>query len=819
LNSIAQYVQLTGEKQEELQDQQRHINIGIDKLRETVASVEDLRRELSVKEKELDAKSAEANAKLSQMMSDQQEAEAKKLSSITIQENLRVAEQMTKARQAEVNDELSDVEPAVAAASNAVGNIKKQQLAELQKMRVPPAAIVMAAEATCALLGHQNLKDWTAISAIVRRDDFVYSIQHFDTEKVDAALCRRIERDYLSREDFTFEVVNRANKAMGPLALWVIAQVKFATILDRIGPLKQEVAQLERQAAAEKEQVRAVQEYLERLNASISRYTTEYAALISEKEAIKLELVKVQKKVDRSSTLLASLSQEEVRWTQDSQEFAQEMVTLAGDALLSAGFLTYLGFFDQRYRKNLRKSIFAHLKASNIACKIDLALPEYLANADERATWTNAGLPVDDLATENALMLKRFNRYPLLIDPTGQASTFLTNIYREKKIMSTSFIDASFVKNLESALRFGSPLLVHDVENLDPVLNSVLNKEIRRTGGRNLIRIGNQDIDLSPAFTMFLATRDPLIQIAPDLSSRVTVVNFTMTKGSLESQSLDKLLKAERPDTESRRTSLLKAQGEFKLRLRHLEQMLLQALNDSSGSILENDKLIATLEGLKREAADISQKMQQTESIASEIEQVTADYVPIARSASAIYFLLERLGDLHHFYRFSLRFFLDLFDDVLLRNPRLKDVRDQAERREIITQDLFLMSYERVARTLLQDDHILLALALAQLLPLHDKHSKAYEMLNRLTQTATAQIKDAPAILYTLEQQQLLARIPDADNIISSMNSEPESWTKIMTHPQPEVLATKMIQELETDRKRFPFQRHGELSLSLLLLL
>ena len=70
-------------------------------------------------------------------------------------------------------------------------------------------------------------------------------------------------------------------------------------------------------------------------------------------------------------------------------------------------------------------------------------------------------------------------------------------------------MDDSFRKNLESALRFGNPLLVQDVESYDPILNPVLNRELRRTGGRVLITLGDQDIDLSPSFTIFLSTRDP----------------------------------------------------------------------------------------------------------------------------------------------------------------------------------------------------------------------------------------------------------------------------------------------------------------------
>ena len=47
------------------------------------------------------------------------------------------------------------------------------------------------------------------------------------------------------------------------------------------------------------------------------------------------------------------------------------------------------------------------------------------------------------------------------------------------------------MKNLENSLRFGQPILVQDVEKIDPILNSVLNKEVQKVGGRVLIRLGD----------------------------------------------------------------------------------------------------------------------------------------------------------------------------------------------------------------------------------------------------------------------------------------------------------------------------------------
>jgi len=54
---------------------------------------------------------------------------------------------------------------------------------------------------------------------------------------------------------------------------------------------------------------------------------------------------------------------------------------------------------------------------------------------------------------------------------------------------------------------------------------------------------------------------DVQVEFPPDLCSRVTFVNFTVTRSSLQSQCLNQVLKAERPDVDAKRSDLLKLQG------------------------------------------------------------------------------------------------------------------------------------------------------------------------------------------------------------------------------------------------------------------
>ncbi|XP_075700360.1 cytoplasmic dynein 1 heavy chain 1 [Rhinoderma darwinii] len=714
LDFINHYADLFNEKRSELEEQQMHLNVGLRKIKETVDQVEELRRDLRIKSQELEVKNAAANDKLKKMVKDQQEAEKKKVMSQEIQEQLHKQQAVIADKQMSVKEDLDQVEPAVIEAQNAVKSIKKQHLVEVRSMANPPAAVKLALESICLLLG-ESTTDWKQIRSIIMRENFIPTIVNFSAEEISDAIREKMKKNYLSNPSYNYEIVNRASLACGPMVKWAIAQLNYADMLKRVEPLRNELQKLEDDAKDNQQKANEVEQMIRDLEASIARYKEEYAVLISEAQAIKADLAAVEAKVNRSTALLKSLSAERDRWEKTSETFKNQMSTIAGDCLLSAAFIAYAGYFDQQMRQNLFTTWSHHLQQANIQFRTDIARTEYLSNADERLRWQASSLPADDLCTENAIMLKRFNRYPLIIDPSGQATEFIMNEYKDRKITRTSFLDDAFRKNLESALRFGNPLLVQDVESYDPILNPVLNREVRRTGGRVLITLGDQDIDLSPSFVIFLSTRDPTVEFPPDLCSRVTFVNFTVTRSSLQSQCLNEVLKAERPDVDEKRSDLLKLQGEFQLRLRQLEKSLLQALNEVKGRILDDDTIITTLENLKKEAAEVTRKVEETDIVMQEVETVSQQYLPLSTACSSIYFTMESLKQIHFLYQYSLQFFLDIYHTVLYENANLKNTTDHTQRLSVITKDLFQVAFNRVARGMLHQDHITFAMLLARI--------------------------------------------------------------------------------------------------------
>lgn len=229
------------------------------------------------------------------------------------------------------------------------------------------------------------------------------------------------------------------------------------------------------------------------------------------------------------------------------------------------------------------------------------------------------------------------------------------------------------------------------------------------------MQVGDKEIACNGTLTMFMLTRNQNAVFTPDLCSRVTFVNFTVTPSSLMSQCLNIYLKNERPDIDKRRSDLLKLQGESKEKLRMSEDQLLDALNNAKGEILDNDELIQTLESLKAEAKHIAEEVAKTDETLEEIEQVSNEYTSIATMTTRVFFTLDSLSQIHYLYQFSLQHFMDIVYAVLKTNSTIQAIplTDPQKRLRVITQQLFLQFNQTVCQGLLLEHQTLFTMRLA----------------------------------------------------------------------------------------------------------
>ena len=91
------------------------------------------------------------------------------------------------------------------------------------------------------------------------------------------------------------------------------------------------------------------------------------------------------------------------------------------------------------------------------------ALSGILGNPVSILEWQINGLPTDSVSTDNAIMVERSKRWPLLIDPQQQANRWIRNIESKKGLSIIKASDIKLARALESSMRLGTPFLVEDL--------------------------------------------------------------------------------------------------------------------------------------------------------------------------------------------------------------------------------------------------------------------------------------------------------------------------------------------------------------------
>ena len=118
-------------------------------------------------------------------------------------------------------------------------------------------------------------------------------------------------------------------------------------------------------------------------------------------------------------------------------------------------------------------------KGKKIPVDEDFSLERTLANPVVVREWQIMGLPADEFSTENGMLTTLGRRWPLMIDPQGQANRWIRNMFAQANLQIIKLTEKDFLRTLENAIRYGAPVLLENVEEeLDPSLEPVLLKQV-----------------------------------------------------------------------------------------------------------------------------------------------------------------------------------------------------------------------------------------------------------------------------------------------------------------------------------------------------
>ncbi len=137
------------------------------------------------------------------------------------------------------------------------------------------------------------------------------------------------------------------------------------------------------------------------------------------------------------------------------------------------------------------------------------------------------------------------------------------------------------------------------------------------------------------------------------------------------------MVKKERPDLEEKNQQLVVQVAKGKNQLAALEDRILHLLSTATGSLLDDDALVTTLQSSKTISNEVIEQLRVAEVTKVSIDQARESYRPSAFRAAILYFVLIDLSMVDPMYQFSLDSYVALFLGSITRSTKSDKIEER----------------------------------------------------------------------------------------------------------------------------------------------
>ncbi|KAK2187819.1 hypothetical protein NP493_153g03014 [Ridgeia piscesae] len=567
--------------------------------------------------------------------------------------------------------DLASVIPSLHAAITSLDSLDKADISEIRVYAHPPALVIMVMAAVCVLLEEKT--SWPTAKQVLGDPQFLKKLVGLDKNAVPERVYTKLKR-YTRHPDFTPEKVGQVSVACKSMCQWVLALENYHEVYKMAKPKQRKVKEAKEALAMAQSHLAHKQMSLAKIQAHFEMLQQQYVDSVNQRESLKEHKALTALRLERASILIEALSNEKVRWEEAVRLLDFKLKGLVGNTLVSAGMVAYVGPFTSGYRQELAADWLARCHEKAIPISDDYEFVRNLVDANQILRWNNEGLPNDSNSTQNAIIMKKARKWPLLIDPQCQASQWIQQM-EGQQLKCVNASDTNYLHSIERAIRIGEAVLLQEVtEDLDPSLKPILLQNTFVKGGHTLIKIGDTEIEYNSNFRLYLATSLSNPHYLPAICIQVTLINFTVTFNALQEQLLSSVVKQEQPQLENDRSHLLQLIANDQMVLRDLEDKSLSLLQKSQGHILDDHVLVETLQASKGMSEEMHERVQNSRLTEQKLSAARKKYLPVATRGAVLYFGLADLATVDVMYQFSLTWFYEMFSSCidLVQSPHSK---------------------------------------------------------------------------------------------------------------------------------------------------
>lgn len=712
LELINSFKNLLQKKQDETMKAKRRYVVGLDKLAFAASQVADMQKELQDLQPQL-VVAAEENTRMMGVI-EIESAEVEQTST-RVRADEEVANKQAAESQAlkdECEAELAEALPALEAALAALNTLKPADITIVKSMKSPPSGVKLVMAAVCVMKdikpekindpdkpGQKIMEYWGPSKRLLGDMNFLGMLKEYDRDNIAPHIMAKIRKEFITNPEFDPAKVANASSAAEGLCKWILAMEIYDRVAKVVAPKKIKLAEAEEELGKTMAHLNAKRAELAAVEKRLADLKSTFADMVDKKAKLEFQVDLCAKKLERAKKLIGGLGGEKERWTQAANTLQNTYDNLMGDVLISAGVIAYLGPFTSAFRDSSTEDWIKLCKAKSIPCSENFSLSKTLGEPIKIQAWNIAGLPKDSFSIDNGVIVANSRRWPLMIDPQSQANRWVKNSEKDNKLSVIKLTDGDYMRTLENCITFGNPLLLENVgEELDPSLEPLLLKQTFKQTGVEMIRLGDNVIEYSSDFRFYITTKLRNPHYLPELSTKVSLLNFMITPEGLEDQLLGIVVAKERPELEEERQQLIITSAANKKQLKEIEDKILHTLSASEGNILEDESAIQVLDSSKILSDEISKKQKVAEETEKKIDTTRMGYRPIARHSAILFFSLTDLPNIDPMYQYSLTWFVNLFIMSIHDSNRSKIL----ERRLRYLSDHFSFQlYDNVARSLL----------------------------------------------------------------------------------------------------------------------
>ncbi|XP_050760847.1 dynein axonemal heavy chain 1 [Gymnogyps californianus] len=762
LEFLSIFSSLIGKKKQELKTAKNRMKSGLDKLLQTADDVARMQEELESARPLLAQAAKDTLATMEQLQVDTAVAEETRSAVQAEEMKAKVKAQTAQAIADDAQKDLAEALPALDAALASLRNLNKSDVTEVRAMQRPPLGVKMVIEAVCIMKGIKpkrvageklgsKVDDYWEPGRGLLQDPgkFLDSLFKYDKDNIADTVIRAIQ-PYIDSEEFQPAAIAKVSKACTSICQWVRAMHKYHFVAKVVEPKRRAWQEAEDDLRATQQVLEEAKERLREVEGGIAMLQAKHKTCIAKKEELEMKCEQCQQRLGRANKLINSLADEKVRWQDTVENLDYKINSITGDMLVAAGFVAYLGPFTGHYRVALCKEWLRQLSENNIPHTKEPNLISTLGDPVEIRSWQIAGLPNDTLSVENGVITQFSQRWTHYIDPQGQANKWIKNLEKVNSLEVARLSDRDFLCNLENAITLGKPFLLENVgEELDPALEPVLLKQTCKQQGNTMLKLGDAVIPYHEDFKMYITTNLPNPHYSPEVSTKLTLINFTLSPSGLEDQLLGEVVAAERPDLEEARNQLIVSNAKMHQELKEIEDQILYRLSTSEGNPVDDLELIKVLEASKLKAGEIQAKVMVAEQTEKDINITRLQYVPVAVRSQILYFCVSDLSSVDPMYQYSLEWFLNIFLMGISNSERADILKDRIVN---INNYITFSLYSNVCRSLFEKHKLMFAFLVCIRILMNDGQIDMDEWRYLLSGGTIKEMRENPAPAWLYER-------------------------------------------------------------------